>query len=90
MLASWGVGSQTYGNVFPRGSIGLGNLAMGKSRSTSGRSFPLPPPKIFIYKFVKIGGEGFLWLFADCGGEQIKTKDFGCFDGDVGVLFLKR
>ena len=48
------------------------------------------PPKIFIYKFVKIGGEGFLWLFADCGGEQIKTKDFDCLDGDGGVLFLKR
>ena len=48
------------------------------------------PPKNFIYKFVKIGGEGFFWLFADRGGEQIKAKDLDGFSGDGGVLFLKR
>ena len=48
------------------------------------------PPKIFIYKFVKIGREGFSWLFADRGGEEVKTEDFDGLDGDGGVLFCKR
>ena len=89
-LANWGVGNQTSGSVYPRGKVGLGNLVMGKSKSTNGRSFPLPALLKFAFtNLYKSVGRVSLGSSPIAAVRRSKRRTLMVSTGTVGFFLAK-